>query len=733
MVIRYASDGPSPEAGSWNKRLNAPGPGGPPLAERVKALAGRGVSRLRRRLLPMLIVGAIPFAAALAYLKILPPVYTTAASVFVDPNNGRPGRADAPADTAVLAAHARIATSRPILQKAIERDKLTEDSALFIKPTGVAALADVVLSMIRGKAGQPVEDRASAILRLMSENISAQRSGDANLIEITAMASDAGTAAKMANAVAQTFVDELIATADKASGSDRARLLVKADELKARLKDTEARLSLFRAQNGIDTGTRGGDQDLAGQLARARAASLDAKTKSDQIQKLIAAGKDIEAIADLVRSPSIERLRIQYNEAAAQEANFKTSLGPRHPAYLESAEQAREKRRLLLEGLRLAASAVRADWQAAREVELALEKKLGVDAGAVVAAGQPAPAQLRELEREVELARLAYDRQMRMLDAADGSMQSAIARVVARAAAPSAAVSTSGGRVWKLAGLASALLALLVLATGRSNGHRAPVKKPGRTAKPPAASAPVTRPDIPMVRRRPAVTETVVPPEEVPDEQTPNQQADTIAHEFADRGEEFALQVTLVTATTSSLDKTGTALRLALAAARLDVRVLMIDATEQEQGLTTRYAAGHATGIIALQGRDRLIVEAELEPGVRVSIAPHDAARAVPANDGSLPRLTSIAGHFDLVIMDGPILTGGLAERKLARTAQSIVVVTTASAAVDQARLAGQLDVPKDSIRLIRAATSHPAPTQPSMPSVAEPRPISVIRLKKCA
>ncbi|MCA0424560.1 MAG: hypothetical protein LCH61_14795 [Proteobacteria bacterium] len=727
MVIRYASDGPLSSA--RRDRIHAPAAVDPALAHwgsglDLARIGQRCLARLRRRLIPMLIVAALPFVAAVAWQKVQPPQFEAATAIFVDPAIGRGGRSDVPADQALLDAHIRTILSRTTFQKAIEREKLAEDSGLYLKPTGLAALADTVLALVLRHKDRPAEDRGQAILRLMQERMSAVRSGEANLIAVTASASDARTAARLANAVAQTFVDDLVATSDKASGSDRARLMARADELRARLRDMEARLAQARIQNGLDPAR--GDQDVFSQLARARAATLDAKAKSDQIQKLMAAGKDIEAIADLVRSPSIERLRIQYNEAAAQEANFRTSLGPRHPAFLEAAEQAKEKRRLLMEGLRLAASATRAEWQAARDTELQLEKRAGADAAQAI---PPAVSPIKDLERDVELARLAYDRQMRMVEAADGATPGAPARIVTKAAVPNEPVATGRQRAMKVAAAAAALLALLVLVTGRSPERSARPARPRRRDRPakdgsmatadPAAGMPTVR--------RPAHGTPDMPPQPV----SPADPEESFVEEITARENEFALQVTLVTATTPTPDKSRTALRLALAAARRDVRVLLMDIDDTDHGLSRRFGANPATATIELQGRRRLIVQAEIAPGIVISLIPQEDDRAAPANDTPVPRLLALAGNFDLVILDGPAMTGGVAERKLARTAQSVVVVVDAEA--DAERLAARLDVSADILRLVQTEPIPGPPVPPNRPAETPARPMSIVRLQQCA
>jgi|GEM_PF-1280176 len=744
MVIRYAND-PEPASATLARHPAAPAAMAAGIGEQLGGLLAAAGARLRRRLPAMLVVGALPFAVGFAYLKVLPPLYTAEATVFVDPAGGRPGRADSPADQALVTALMRQATSRPVLQRAIEKDKLADDPAIYTRPTGMAALVSTLFDLARRPAADKPENRSEAILRMLGEQVAIAQAGEVNLLAISARAGEAGTAARLANSVAQAFVDEVVTNGEGALGAEKTRIDSRIGEARRRLADAETRLVEFRQRNGIDhpAAKPGAEVDLAAQLTRARAATIDLKAKSDQIQKLLASGKDIEAIADLVRSPSIERLRIQYNEAVAQEANFRTSLGPRHPSYLEAAEQARERRRLLQEGLRLAASSVRADWQAARDQELALEKRVGADINAAPAAAEPPPAQLRELERTVETARLALERAQRSQDSSDAVPGTALARIVARASEPTAPNGRASGQVWTTAATASLALSALVFAAGWPRRRSKPaLSLRGAASVPPpplevtgVAAAPAERPRpsswaeaAAKAFAEAAAVDPVEPLAEpaapaAPAAPAPDRPADRIAREFAERETNFALQMVLVTADEGVGHQVEVALSLANAAARLAVRVLLIDSDAGEAPLSRRCMNGAAVGILSLSGRDRLVLAVETAENHLVHLVPNEAIRPLAANDSGLRRLRGIAGHFDLVIVNAPATADVMTLRALARNAQSVVVASN-----------GQSDLASAAHRLgVAPANVRQVPEEPSSGTPPPQRPMAVVRMPKCA
>lgn len=733
MVIRYAPTTPEKAA----VRPRAPQPGALPLGLQVATVIQKSLAGLRRARLWIAMGFLLPLFAALAWEALRTPVYRTSATVSFELNGGRPGT---PADPAVLAAQMRLAGSRTVLQRAIDREKLVEDESFLARPSGVMAVLKLAMGAMGVGGAAPTEDRAAAILRIVSGSVVATAGDGPNLIEIGASAESPAMAMRLANAVAQSFVDELTATADQALGSERSRADRRADELKSRLREAERKLAQYRVQNGLDSAqsrVAGADQELSAQLARARLAASEARARYEQIQKATASGKEPDVVADLIRTPSLERLKTQYSEASAQEISFRSSLGPRHPAYLEMQQQLREKRRLLQEGLRLALTSARIEWQTARELEMSLEKRVGpVDLPAPQS--QQAPMQLRELERDVELARSAYERHIRSVDASEPGGPAPAARLVAAAAQPLHPTSQGRRAIWGAALAASfALMALAALYgimrefAGKPRAPaRASVKPPRKAAEPAKASsgtpparqaAPTSAPEAsPRQRAEPFKTVRVASRTATPSEAL---SIDHIADDLARGVREFQLQTVFVTSVGGA--KSDAALALARAAQSRQLRVLVIDADEENFATSLAHGDGPVTGWVRINGRARPLVAVDGPSPRGFLLIPADS-RSSDLTPASVEPLKGIAGNFDLVVIEGPRLGGALSERKLARAAQGVLLAVDGDEAPAVEPVCRALGVSPGLLRVVRG----PAPaTDPA----SQPRPRTVVRLRKAA
>lgn len=737
MVIRYAPARPAPPAGG---RMQAPPTyrGGDilPFSIRILETITLAKARLRRRALPMMLAAALPLAGAVGFVWLQTPVYRTTATVFVDPQAGQPGRPATAADAAALSGQLRLATSRTVLQKAIEQGKLTESAGLK-GPDGFLARLFGLALRVAGQDSGATSGKTGDLVSVLARSAGASAGDGVNLIEISGKATDAGAAAAIANAVAQAFVDEIVASAEASSGSERARRERRGEDFKARLDTAEQALARFRAANGLEASAArlpAGASSAVSELARARLAASDARARYEQLQKLLSSGREPEVVADLARLPSLERLKAQYNDAAAQEISFRSSLGPRHPAYLEMQQQAREKKRLLQEGLRLALSAARIDWQTARDQEMAAEKQPGAEA-ATPAAPLPPPTRLRELERDVEIARAGFERSLRALGATESEGQGAAARIVAPAAAPLSPVSE--GRMALFAG-ALTLSLLLAIATGLKRGARPPrpdAQRPERplrrtvqTVRP--APVDVSGPSPSQVNPRPKAPPP--PVARMPAAAAPSLSLhgiDALADELAQASGEFVLQTVLASAVAPGEAKSDAALALARAAQARQLRVLVIDADDSDGGLSDRFGGGAIAGTIPIQGRARPLLVAE-GGAQRICLVPCESKAPSPPDLATLPALTGIAGNFDLVIIDGPVLSGTLSERKLARAAQVVMLACPAAAMPGLTRISQLLGVSPEVLRVVQPMDT---PANPLDAAPVAGRPMGVVRLRKVA
>lgn len=664
-----------------------------------------------RRLPVLVLVAALPFFAAAFWLKLVPATYVATATVFADPETARGGANNS------RQAIANLAVSRAVLERVTARSDLAGELS-YVTASGFAQRLGGLIDRIRGR--EPTPASAALIRESLGSAIAARPANESNITEISARSTDAGIAARLANATADAFVSEVIAVGVPQPGATNGTRSARGEDLRRRLRDAEEALNRFRNDNNLspDAG-----RDTAGQLQRIRAQATEQKARYEQIQKLLASGREAPAIADLVHSPAVDRLRNQYNEAVAQESSMRSTLGPRHPSYLEAQQQVQEKKKLLMESLRLVSAAARADWQAAIAQERELERQSG--GAAPPAANTPGASTdltgLAERERAVENARSAYDA---YLASAEGAGEGRAARIIRPAMPPVAPASPTPATIWAIAAAFSALFALLVVLRAIPRASHA---APG--ALRPKRSLFRSR----RQRRQPELVDAIVPkaqavePVGVASPQREAAAAETVAHtppiafrasgdetvlvdELSEKAWSSALQTVFVTGEIAS-DAVAAAIDIATQAADRNLRVLMLDADERNPVLSRILRDAPLAGHVTLHGRKRIMASFEAERGNPMWLVPAESTLATtPAFDLPL-AVASVAGNFDLLIMTGPPVG---ADATVAILAQAAEVIALIGAETETAsHYAAKLGISVAKMRMIR---SGPLPEKSEEP-----------------
>ncbi len=151
--------------------------------------------------------------------------------------------------------------------------------------------------------------------------------------------------------------------------------------MQERLRNAENALAVYKAQNNF-VGTQDtliSDQQLSAsnqRLAAARALTLDAQAKYDQIEASRRASTDAGAIPEALQSPTIANLRAQYAEARKRYAEMTSELGPLHPALRQIEKQVEDLRRTINEEVERFAQSAKNDLTRARDYEASLGKAL---------------------------------------------------------------------------------------------------------------------------------------------------------------------------------------------------------------------------------------------------------------------------------------------------------------------------------------------------------------------
>lgn len=367
----------------------------------------------RRELI--LLMAVLGLALAILAGLLMTPKYVSTAQLFIDPrdlrvlqNDVSPNTvgSDPTSITGYLESQARVIASDSIKSRVVERLNLDRDPDFGGASAGF-------LSRLLGTDTGPSPKATLYALAALDRTVGVRRGERTFVIDISATAQDPDKAAKIANALAEAYLDDQAAVRSEAAQRATTALTGRLEELRNRLRIAEEKAEKYKeANNIVGVGTRSLSEEQLSlnntQLVAARTRATEAKAKYDQITATRATNIEAGAIPEAVASNTMTALRAQLGAALAREADLVSSLGARHPALAASQSQVRDARRQIADELSRIARAAKAEYDRAVEAERQLARRVDQLTAGQYAAGR-ASVQLRELEREVESSRAIYD------------------------------------------------------------------------------------------------------------------------------------------------------------------------------------------------------------------------------------------------------------------------------------------------------------------------------------
>jgi uncharacterized protein involved in exopolysaccharide biosynthesis len=352
-----------------------------------------------------------------------------------------------------------------------------------------------LLSRLLGPARPPGE---AVDLVALGDAITIKRPERTYVVEVQASASSGEKAANLANGVVRAYNEDQIAARVEAAENDGRWVRQKLADLEKQIRAAENKVESYKSANRIVSteGLRSNEQqvgDLTKELGSARARASEAKARLDQVQQIAKQGR-IEASADALKSPVIERLRTQQADSERELARMSETLGARHPALVEAQAQNTRVKGLIRDELTRIQTGINSEYNAARANAASLERQIEQLKGQSNVTSQKL-VPLRQLEREVEVLRASYDRFAKIQDTlTQQESESPPARIVATARPP---LSPSSPRrlVVGLLALGGGLFLGFGLALLTEHSARSRLPQP-RSAEPRSAAEP------PPTRRR---------------------------------------------------------------------------------------------------------------------------------------------------------------------------------------------------------------------------------------
>src|SRR5215467_4532226 len=410
---------------------------------------------------------------AAAYIVFVPTPYKSNARILVDTSVNRYLQTsriinEPTLDEAAIASQIYILSSESIVVPVVRLMNLAHDSEFVGQPqTGNAQtigyineLKKIVKQSIGWNDRADLTNDPNAVLERIAveavlSHLSVVREDVANVIDVTFTSEDPDKAAKIANAVADTYIAADLEARLKSTKVVSHWLQDRLLELKAQAMDADRALQNYKIANNLVNTGRGlmsSQQlsDLNTQLTSARIAVAEAKARLDGIRQMAGQAITNTTATDAftngaggnsfaLNNSDIVRLRSQYRELAAKATELESTMGPRHFAVVRLRKKMDELRTSIRDQEQLIADSYSNAYRTAkaRESELAATvAQVEGEAGT----NNRAQVKMRELESSADTLRTLYDSFLQKFEETNTIQTEAIplqnARIINRAAPP---------------------------------------------------------------------------------------------------------------------------------------------------------------------------------------------------------------------------------------------------------------------------------------------------------
>ena len=729
----------------------------PPESPQQRSQAGFNVlelvNLLWRRKIAIAAAALLGATLAVTVGKSVTPRYTATAQLYVDPRELQlvdreltPRAQDVSGMSMVVESQARLITSNSVLLQVIQQAGLDKDPEFGggDSKSLMSSLLGLIGLQPRAPSAAETKEVQLAALEALNRHITIRKTEKSFIVDIEVWSTDPAKAAMLANTLTSTYLAESRNSQASAARRATSDLSGRLKELRERLRNAETTLATYKAQNNF-VGTQDAlisDQQLSAsnqRLSAARAATMDAQARLDQIEASRRTTADAGANSEALQSPTIANLRAQYADARKKYAEQTSELGPRHPALRQTEKQVEDLKRTINEEIDRFAQSAKNDLTRARDFEASLNRALEAQKRQSVQLSQ-ASVRLRELEREADASRDVYQSFLKRSRETEEqeTLNTSAARVIGEATVPQrrsfppamslfamigfifGAIAASG---WFVA--AELLLAGAPAPTRRArtpapeapgalDATQAAEARPRQAARapevalaPPEIAAPPLQPSMDSLMEKPLIARF----QEADVIHTlgailatgggvdltrlgwptlrPGFPLTTLLNSWRDmraalarRADGKAMPVIALVGAGDTTGRSVTALNFAIAAARDGARVLIIDADHQAHPLSnkiSRPGKSEPSRLGWLSIGSKAAREIKTVNGISVlPVAEGDAGKATDAIRKAIEQARA-AGGYDLVVLDGPAMPLSAGNRKLLDDADALVAVLPTS------------------------------------------------------
>jgi polysaccharide biosynthesis transport protein len=680
------------------------------------------VLRVRRRI----IIGATVLMTALAVMVVmqLTPIYTATAVVMLDQRKNSVTTEDAltglPSDQSTIQNQVQILTSLELVNRVADKLHLDTDPSFTETPAGLGSVLHYLnpLSWFPGRdnieaVAHGISPKRSAILHKLLGGLSVNPVGLSTAINISYQSRDRYSAAKVANAFADAYVEDQLEAKFQATQKATQWLSGRISEMSRQAQAADAAVQRYKADNHLTTPVNGVSvvdqqiRDINSQLVIAKANLAEKQANYDSIVSLQRTGQAANS-EQVIGSPLIAALRGQETDLNRQIANLSSRYLPSHPKILDLQAQQQNLQGKINEEVQRIVESVHNDLIASNAHVASLQGSLSQLEGQ--GAGQDrSSVQLTALQSASTSARSMYEAFLGRLSQTQDreAIQAPDARVISAAEVPGSPSFPNKGLAIGLSIPAGLLLGLMLafLAERFDTGFRTSGQLEALLGVPVIAI-------VPEAGRRNAK-------EHVADLVTSKP---TSAFAEAIRGLKLGVQlsnvdrppkVVLVTSSVPSEGKTTVAISLARAAAAGGLKTVLVDCDMRRPTAMKRAHQDDQKGLVEVLAEPEILdhcltkdtlSNALLLPCMSVPPSPSDLL----TSHAMQQLVVRLRAAFDLVILDSaPVLPVNDA-KILGRLVDTVLFVvrwekTPREAAFNAIRALNDVHVPIAGVAMTRA------------------------------
>jgi uncharacterized protein involved in exopolysaccharide biosynthesis len=284
-----------------------------------------------------------------AVMMMMPTRYSTSAVVMLDQRKNAVADLSSvlsalPTDPSSVQNQIQVLSSRDLALKVIDKLKLNADPEF--NPAAGNSVSLNPLDYLRSASASSQGPRDSTVNAFLS-HLDVRSLGLSTSIEVTFTARDPNKAARIANALAESYTEEQVATKVQAARKAAQWLSDRMHQLAQQLQQQESAVQLYKAEHDLVESADGKslvDQQLMAINAQLVAAQSDLAEKKAAYERVAALAKTGNAadVTPVVNSKMIGDLRTQEGELVRQEADMATRYGPNHPKMVSVRNEKRD-------------------------------------------------------------------------------------------------------------------------------------------------------------------------------------------------------------------------------------------------------------------------------------------------------------------------------------------------------------------------------------------------------